>query len=407
MEPEHETQHETVEIAGRQYRVHEAAAVFPIMTGREFEELVEDVRTNGLREPVVVIGDHLLDGRNRLRACAAAGVAPAVRELESEVDPVAWVTSVNVHRRHLDASQRALLASRLCALSREMTLSRASEVMAVSRSTICRAVAVEKGPEPLKAAVDAGLVSVGDAYELRGEDPETIEVLVDDVRAGAAPHLRGAMRQRGIKPKPRKKDPRGRKPKARPAAAERPDSDAGESGGGITLGQLVDPDEAPPPPGPRPTDDETESLLPGTETPMTAQETSDAEDLRTRARVALGGHVPVEASNIDEGAPWPSEGGVFWTTGEADLDEVAERIVACVKTVSAAGGVVVGGPVDVRSAPAQRLMALPELTAVSFEREPARTADGLPRMLWGFRVDIGDFRQACDGFGVVLEMAAR
>ena len=215
------------------------------------------------------------------------------------------------------------------------------------------------------------------------------------------------MRQRGIKPKPRKKDPRGRKPKARPAAAEQPDSDAGESGGGITLGQLVDPDEALPPPSPRPTDDETESLLPGTEMPTTAQETEAAEDLRTRARVALGGHVPVEASSIDERAPWPSEGGVFWTTGEADLDGVAERIVACVKTVAETGGVVVGGPVDVRSAPAQRLMTLPELTAVSFEREPARAATELPRMLWGFRVEIGDFRQACDGFGVVLEMAAR
>ena len=407
MEPEHEPQDETVEIDGRQYRVHEAAAVFPMMTGREFEELVEDVRANGLREPVVVIGDHLLDGRNRLRACAAAGVPPAVRELEPDVDPVSWVTSVNVHRRHLDASQRALLASRLCGLSREMTLSRASEVMAVSKASISRAVAVEKGPEPLKAAVDAGLVSVGDAYELRGEDPETIEVLVEDVRAGAAPHLRAAMRQRGIQPKPRKKDPRGRKPKAAPAAAQQPGTDTGESGDGIALGQLVDPDEARTAPSPRPMDEETESLLPGTETATTSQQTGEAEDLRSRARVALGGNVPVEASSIDEGAPWPAEGGIFWSTGEASLNDVAERIVACVKTVSETGGVVVGGPVDVRSASAQRLMALPELAAVSFERGPARAADELPRMLWGFRVEIGDFRRACDGFGVVLEMAAR
>ena len=37
--------------------------------------------------------------------------------------------SVNVHRRHLDASQRALLASRLSALSDEVTLSQAGEMM--------------------------------------------------------------------------------------------------------------------------------------------------------------------------------------------------------------------------------------------------------------------------------------
>ena len=37
--------------------------------------------------------------------------------------------SVNVHRRHLDASQRALLASRLSALSGEVTLGQAGEMM--------------------------------------------------------------------------------------------------------------------------------------------------------------------------------------------------------------------------------------------------------------------------------------
>ncbi len=35
------------EIGGSQYRVHPAAAVFPVMSGREFDELVEDVRVNG------------------------------------------------------------------------------------------------------------------------------------------------------------------------------------------------------------------------------------------------------------------------------------------------------------------------------------------------------------------------
>ena len=64
MDPEHEAQDELVEIGGRQYRVHPAAAVFPIMSGREFDELVEDVRVNGLREPVVVSSDQLIDGRN-------------------------------------------------------------------------------------------------------------------------------------------------------------------------------------------------------------------------------------------------------------------------------------------------------------------------------------------------------
>ena len=78
MDSEHDAQDELVEIGGRQYRVHPAAAVFPITSGREFDELVEDVRVNGLRELVVVRGDQLIDGRNRVRACAAAGVVPSL-----------------------------------------------------------------------------------------------------------------------------------------------------------------------------------------------------------------------------------------------------------------------------------------------------------------------------------------
>ena len=60
-----EAQDELVVIGGSQSRVHPAGAVFPVMSGREFDEVVEDVRVNGLREPVVVRGDQLIAGRNR------------------------------------------------------------------------------------------------------------------------------------------------------------------------------------------------------------------------------------------------------------------------------------------------------------------------------------------------------
>ena len=53
-----------------------------------------------------------------------------------------WVMSVNVHRRHLDASRPALVASRLSALSGEVTLSQAGEMMGVSRASVARAAAV-------------------------------------------------------------------------------------------------------------------------------------------------------------------------------------------------------------------------------------------------------------------------
>ena len=409
MDSQGEAREEVMEIGDAQYRVHRAATLFPMMSGREFEDLVEDVKRHGLREPVVVSGDELIDGRNRVRACAAAGVLPDVRELEPGIDPVSWVMSVNVHRRHLDASQRALLASRLCEVSGETTLSQAGELMGVSRASVARAAAVEKGPEPLKAAVDAGLVSVGDAYEARSEDPETIEQLVEDVRSGEALNLKAAKRKRGIPDKPRKKDPRGRKPKAQGGGAAGDRGDPGDAGEGIALGRLVDPEE----PslarsGSDPGVSESNPLFLGDDASQSGDENASdqAADLRRRAKLALGSS-PVEASTVDEGAPWPADGGVFWLIAGGGLEGVVERVVDCVKKVSDSGGVVLAGPVDVRSAWAQRLMALPELTAVSFEGRRDAVGGDLPRTLWGFRVGVADFRRACDGFGAVLEMAPR
>ncbi len=51
----------------------------------------------------------MLDGRNRLRACELASVEPEFTEFGG-TDPVAFVVSCNVQRRHLNSSQRAMAA---------------------------------------------------------------------------------------------------------------------------------------------------------------------------------------------------------------------------------------------------------------------------------------------------------
>ncbi|MBI3694904.1 MAG: ParB N-terminal domain-containing protein, partial [Acidobacteria bacterium] len=57
--------------------VHPIASLFPLIEGPEFDELVEDIRQNGLRTPLLLHADgRILDGRNRLRACLVAGVEP-------------------------------------------------------------------------------------------------------------------------------------------------------------------------------------------------------------------------------------------------------------------------------------------------------------------------------------------
>jgi hypothetical protein len=93
-------------------KLHPMANLFPLMEGEPYVQLVNDIRENGLRQPIIRICGAILDGRNRFRACIDAGVEPHFQEFSGN-DPLSFVLSTNLHRRHLNESQRAMVASRL------------------------------------------------------------------------------------------------------------------------------------------------------------------------------------------------------------------------------------------------------------------------------------------------------
>lgn len=92
--------------------LHEYAQLFPPMTDAEYRELVEDIRRNGQKQPIITYEGSILDGAHRARACQELGIEPKAVEFEGD-DPLALVISMNLARRHLTSSQRAILAQKL------------------------------------------------------------------------------------------------------------------------------------------------------------------------------------------------------------------------------------------------------------------------------------------------------
>jgi ParB-like chromosome segregation protein Spo0J len=140
---------------------HALATLFPLLDGAGFDELVADIRTHGLREPIVLFEGKVLDGRNRYRACVEAGVEPTLTVYQGE-DPVAYVISLNLRRRHLDESQRAMVAAKLATLKlgdnqhhpkEHPSIEEASRLLNVGHASVERAKMVQRdGASELDAA---------------------------------------------------------------------------------------------------------------------------------------------------------------------------------------------------------------------------------------------------------------
>jgi N6-adenosine-specific RNA methylase IME4 len=159
----------------RQLPWHPLASLFPLLVGAEFEELVADIRAHKVREPAWIYQGKVLDGRNRTRAAAAAGVPCPARIYDGD-DPVGFVVSLNLRRRHLNESQRAMVAAKVAKLPRGSnqhaqicapSQNDAAEMLNVSRRSVQYArEIVEHGAPELQQAVDRGEVAVSNAADI-------------------------------------------------------------------------------------------------------------------------------------------------------------------------------------------------------------------------------------------------
>jgi N6-adenosine-specific RNA methylase IME4 len=184
---------------------HALANLVPLLTGEKFQGLVENVRANGLREEIVLYEGKILDGRIRHLACIEAEVEPRFRTFGDRAsdgdDPRAFVISLNIMRRHLGESQRAMMAARLANLDEGrpskttaiagVSQGEAAELCNVSVDSIGRAKKVLNSAIPeIVAAVDSGQVTVSTGASL-AQQPAPIQTSVIE-RLTADPELNPA-----------------------------------------------------------------------------------------------------------------------------------------------------------------------------------------------------------------------
>ncbi len=103
----------------KQYEIHPICKMFPEMSEDQFQALKEDIRLNGIHEFGLLYEGMVLDGRHRYRACLELGIEMTFGEHDpnceddKDFDPVQYVTSKNLHRRHLTKSQWSMIGADL------------------------------------------------------------------------------------------------------------------------------------------------------------------------------------------------------------------------------------------------------------------------------------------------------
>jgi site-specific DNA-methyltransferase (adenine-specific) len=195
--------------AGYIVNIHPAADALPMLEDDAAASLLADVKAHGLRERIKIWIDQdretlwLVDGRNRTRAAAAAGLkCDSVVEwvnFDDDAEVARYVFSLNLERRHLNTSQRSMAGARLAPMFEEAARARqatstggadpqlqaklpeagrqarddAADALNVSARSVQHAKKVLTDAPELAPLVDAGQLPVSAAAKLAGEDEET------------------------------------------------------------------------------------------------------------------------------------------------------------------------------------------------------------------------------------------
>ncbi len=208
----------------KQYKIHPLAEKLPMMPEEELAELSDDIKENGQREDCVLLDNQILDGRGRCVACERVGVKPRCRKYDRSRDgndPVAFVLTHNVYRRHLTIQQRAMALAELRKHQKtsgkrisppnggetpgrpkeQTSIKNTAAQGSIPERTMERAaVVVDHAPKEVIDAVNAGDVSLSDAAAVATLPKAEQKAALKEVKGGKAKTLKAAATPKQPKP---------------------------------------------------------------------------------------------------------------------------------------------------------------------------------------------------------------
>ena len=165
-------------------RPHPLAECFPMLSDSELQELADDIKANGLRQKIMMYEGQILDGRNRYAACRIAGfgIENSITQYEGS-DPIGYVISANLRRRHLEVGARAMIAAKLATATvggdhstnstNGVPVAQVAKQMNVGTTSVTTARAILKADPEVAADVKAGKISLNEGAKRAGVAKKT------------------------------------------------------------------------------------------------------------------------------------------------------------------------------------------------------------------------------------------
>ena len=161
------------------YTLHPVCTKIPWMDKPEFLGLVDDIKQNGLLDPIIRHDGKIVDGKHRLAACLIAGVKPRFVEWDGQGSLPSWIVSKNLFRRHLTASQRAAFAVNLLPELRKDAKERQREGGRVAKKALPFVTPGKRASTP-RSSPARTLATLRRSWRFRNRHPNSL----DEIRAG-------------------------------------------------------------------------------------------------------------------------------------------------------------------------------------------------------------------------------